>query len=172
MLPSPHKIFILQIRTFLKDALISAFHFLGSFTDLYDVFKVLSKKFRDGEPQKPTLQFKVMTSNSQWDWYYLWKTMRWHRGVVRNTKQFHSPGPALITLCHCCCRGEHEHSTKRGRWGISCWSSPTFLTCHSISPRGMSVRSETKATVSQPRSESSCYGLQQLPAVRAAFTLG
>lgn len=110
----------------------------------------LSYKTRNsGEknPQKTTLKFKVMTSNSQWDWYYLWRTMRWHRGAVRNTQRSHSPGAARITLR--CCGGEHKRSTRRGRWGVSCWSSPASLLCCFIPPRAVTVGPETKATLSQ-----------------------
>lgn len=100
------------------------------------------------EPQKTPLKFKAVTSNSQWDWYYLWKTMRWHRGAVRNTQRSHSPGPALIPL-HCC--GGGQRSPPGGAGGVSAaGGSPISPLCHFIPPRGMPLGPDTKATLSQP----------------------
>lgn len=92
-----------------------AFHFLGSFTDLNYLFKLIKKKIRGKEnPQKTALEFKVI-SNSQWtDTVCGRRLRRWNRGVVGNTQWSHSPGPALIMLC--CCGWEQKQHQKGQVW--------------------------------------------------------
>lgn len=122
------------------------------------------------EPQKTPLKFKAVTSNSQWDWYYLWKTMRWHRGAVRNTQRSHSPGPALIPL-HCCCGG--ERSPPGGAGGVSAaGAAPCPHSATLFHPGACQWGRTQKLLCPSCGQQSSCYRLRQLSAVRALFTLG
>lgn len=149
MFPFPHKIFFLQIIRFLKDAMNCAFHFPGSFTDLFYLFKPLKKKKKQGkikpsenhsrvqrddikQPVRPILSMEEDLWGDTEEWY----------GT-------HSDPTALALLSPCCAAvGESTNPTKKCKCGINCWSRPMSLLCHFIPPTGMPVGLETKAVLS------------------------
>lgn len=147
MLPFPHKTFFLQISRFLKDGMKCAFHFLGSFTDLYYLFKLL-KKYQ-GQIKPSENHCRVKSDDIKQLARLILSMVEDLRVDTEEWYGTHRDPTALALLSpHCAAVAESTNPTKKSKCGVNCWSRPTSLLRHFIPPTGVPVGPETKAILS------------------------
>lgn len=123
------------------------FHFLGSFTDLYYLFKLL-KKYQ-GKIKPSGNHFGVQSDDIK---QLARLTLSMEEDLRDDTEEWygtHRDRTALALLSpRCAAVPESTNPTKKGKCSINCWSRPMSLLHHFIPPTGVPVGPETKAILS------------------------
>lgn len=148
-----------------------AFHFLGSFTDLYYLFKLL-KKYQ-GQIKPSENHCRVKSDDIKQLARLILSMVEDLRDDTEEWYGTHRDPTALALLSpHCAAVAESTNPTKKSKCGVNCWSRPCPCSAALFHPRVCQWGLKQKLFCPGCRQQSSCYRLQQLSAVKAAFTLG